>query len=49
MKLKVMLLIVDSLNSLTILYILGGLGMYGVGLVSHEAMRGLQPFVYPFG
>jgi hypothetical protein len=49
MRLKVMLLIIDAFNSLTILYILTALGMYGVSLLSYEAMRGLQPFFYAFG
>ena len=49
MKLKVMLLIIDALNAITILYILSGVGLYGATLLSHESSRGLQPFFYPFG
>lgn len=49
MRLKVMLLVIDAFNSVTILYILAGLGMYGVSLLSYESMRGLQPFLYSFG
>jgi hypothetical protein len=49
MRLKVMLLVIDAFNSVTILYILAGLGMYGVSLLSYESMRGLQPFIYSFG
>lgn len=49
MKLKVMLLVIDALNSLTIVYILGGLGMFNVGLLSYESIRGLQPFIHSFG
>jgi hypothetical protein len=49
MRMKVMLLVIDALNSLTILYILAGLGAYSISLVSYESMRGLQPFIYQFG
>jgi len=48
-RLKVMLLIIDALNSITILYILGGLGLYNITLLSGQSFKGLQPFIYPFG
>jgi len=48
-KLKVMLLVIDALNSLTILYILSGLGLHNITLVSYQSIAGLQPFVYAFG
>jgi len=49
MKLKIMLLIIDAFNSLTILYILAGLGLYSISLVSSDSLKGLQPFIYSFG
>ena len=49
MKLKVMLLVIDALNAITILYIVSGIGLYGATLLTHEASRGLQPFIYSFG
>lgn len=49
MRLKVMLIIIDALNSLTILYILSGLGFYNVTLLSYQSSVGLQPFLFPFG
>ncbi len=49
MRLKVMLLVIDALNSLTIIYILTGLGVYNVTLLSYQSAVGLQPFIYPFG
>ena len=49
MKLKVMLLVIDALNFITILYIIAGLGAYSISLVSFSSMRGLQPFIYQFG
>ena len=33
-RLKVMLFVIDSLNSITILYILAGLGLYNITLIS---------------
>ena len=48
-KLKVMLLVIDALNSLTILYILSGLGLHNITLVSYQSIAGLQPFIYGFG
>lgn len=44
-----MLLVIDALNSLTILYILTGLALYNVTLLSYQSSLGLQPFIYPFG
>ncbi len=35
MRLKIMLLIIDSFNSMTILYILAGLGLFSVSLLSY--------------
>ena len=49
MGLKVMLLVIDALQAITILYILTGIGIYNVTLVSYQASKGLQPFIYPFG
>lgn len=49
MRLRVMLIIIDALNSLTILYMLSGLGLYNVTLLSYQSSVGLQPFLYPFG
>ena len=49
LRLKVMLLVADAFNTLTLLYILSALGLYGSTLLVHEASRGLQPFFYPFG
>ena len=44
-----MLLIIDALNSITILYILGSLGLYNVTLLGFSSTKALQPFIYPFG
>jgi hypothetical protein len=49
MRMKIMLLIIDAFNSITIFYILTALGLYNVSLLSYEASRALQPFIYPFG
>ena len=49
MGIKVMLLAVDALNALTITYIITGLALSNITLVSSEAVKGLQPFPYPFG
>ena len=49
MRLKIMLLIIDALNSITILYILSGLGLHNITLLGSSSSIGLQPFIYPFG
>ena len=35
MKLKIMLLVIDAINSMRIVYILTGLGLYNITLLSH--------------
>ena len=49
MRLKIMLIITDLLNSLTVIYILAGLNTYGASLIGYSAIIALQPFIYPFG
>lgn len=48
MKLNVMLLVIDAMNGVTILYIIG-VAAYGITSLSGDAVKGLQPFIYPFG
>jgi cysteine-rich repeat protein len=49
MRLKVMLLVIDALNSLSVLFILSGPAVYNVTLASYQASVGLRRFFYPFG
>jgi hypothetical protein len=35
MKLKIMLLVIDAINSMRIVYILTGLGLYNITLLAH--------------
>ena len=48
-KFKLMLIVIETCNFLTLMYIYGGMGLHNVSELCSPIMKALQPFIYSFG